>query len=174
MKKSVSKIPSSKGNITKKFNNLIYQDRWDPLKIHETSPKFNKWASRYLKKDYLQFENDPVWLDGNLVVKLYDNPEYLEGIIEAHQRLDPEQYSSKLIDIFQNPSNNEYGVAEEYIEGTNLSSLEPEIANVMIELFYQLMVCKFKASDWDSNPENYIIDKSTGRLKVIDLGDLWF
>ncbi len=42
-----------------------------------------------------------------------------------------------------------------------------------IEDFYQYIQFLYP-TDWDMNPENYILDENTNTVKVVDLGDLYF
>lgn len=125
-------------------------------------------------EDFVQVGDLPVWIGKTVVVKLPGDREYLDAIVHAHEKLDPLGMSSRLLDTYVNDEAGEYGVIEEKINGKNLASLPVKKAKKLIQQFESDVDEIYPIADWDGNPENYIIDKKTGTIKVIDLGDLYF
>lgn len=126
--------------------------------------------------DGVQVEQDgellPVWLGSKYVVKVFSNKQYFQNILLAHSVLDPIDRSSKLIESFE-ISSEHYVVVEEFIQGKHLQG---DVGDLAVVGFYQEMInLGLDPGDWDFNPENYIIDENDNfRVKVIDLGDLFF
>src|SRR5687768_2217880 len=97
---------------------------------HKISSETSKWILSKLSSKYNQFEKRPVWLDGEVAVKLYPCHEYFSSIIELHSRLDPLDHTSKLLDYYANFITNEYCVVEKYIHGINLITLPENVSTV--------------------------------------------
>lgn len=152
---------------------FTYRNKHNNNLIH-TSDAFKEFAHKYLGDEYEQAGDLPVWLGKDYVVKLVGDEDYLDAVVFAHSRLEEDDMSSRLIDTFSNGDDGEYGVAEEFVRGINLGTIPKKKAMKMINAFVNEIDKKYPTSDWDSNPENYIIDENTGTIKVIDLGDLYF
>lgn len=108
----------------------------------------------------------PVWIGSIYVVKLY-HPDSLDHVVKAHEKLDALGRSARLIKVFDS------GVVEEFISGIALDRYPADLSHLTIEGLFTSFA-HLHPIEWDSNPENYILDSKTNTVKIIDLGDLFF
>lgn len=93
---------------------FTYRNKHNNNLIH-TSDAFKEFAHKYLGDEYEQAGDLPVWLGKDYVVKLVGDEDYLDAVVFAHNRLEEDDMSSRLIDTFSNADDGEYGVAEEFV-----------------------------------------------------------
>lgn len=112
-----------------------------------------------------------LWGTSQSKFRVYQDKVYFEGIIHAHAKLDPIDRSACLLGHYDCPEG--YIIVVEKLDGINLETLPPEMANNLIEEFYRELE-PLGPTDRDASPSKYVQDSITGRIRCIDLSELWF